>query len=111
MPHGHQEGLFENPFSDFFEDPGLGQQAAFFARQPEELSFNEQRLFENQFGRFQRQFLGDVGRQIIAGETPTERFGDLVGRTDFDEVLGSIPPGLRFGGGTSQFAPPTTFGF
>lgn len=100
----------DNPFADFLESSDIGRRAAFFGRQPQDLSFNEQRLFENQFGRFQNQFLGRLGRQIQAGEPPTARFDPFLEEFDFNQQLGVIPPALR-GVGTAQFAPPTLFGF
>ena len=105
---------FDNPFADFLgseflEQPGVGQRAAFFAQQPQGLSPNLSRLFESSFGRFQNQFLGSLGQQILGGENPTARFVPfLQGRNILDE-LRAISPGLRGGFGAGQFAPPTTF--
>lgn len=100
--------FFDNPFADFLESSDLGRRAAFFARQPTDLSFNEQRLFENQFGRFQNQFLGRLGQQIQAGEAPTARFDPFLSGFDFERELSALPPSQR-GVGIGRFAPFTSF--
>jgi hypothetical protein len=100
---------FDNPFADFLEEPGVGMQSAFFAQRPQGLSPNMSRLFESSFGRFQNQFLGSLGQQILSGETPTARWAPFIQGTDIMAELRAMAPSLRGGFGTSRFAPQTTF--
>jgi hypothetical protein len=105
---------FDNPFADFLgseflEQPGVGMQSAFFSQRPQGLSPNLSRLFESSFGRFQNQFLGSLGQQILGGENPTARFVPFLQERNILDELRALPPGIRGGFGTSQFAPQTSF--
>ena len=100
--------LLDNPFADYLEEPGFGQKASWFARQPSDMSFNEQRLFENQFGRFQNRFLGTLGQQALSGQPPTARWDPFLSGMDLEQEMSAIPPSQR-GAGTGRFTPFTTF--
>ena len=105
-----QNGFLDpSVWADFLEEPGLGMEAAFFSQAPRfGRSQTQKQFYEGQFRRFQNQFLGSLGQQILGGETPTKRFADFVQNIDFDREFRSLPPTQR-GAGVSRFNPRTRF--
>ena len=89
-----------NFFSDWLEDL---PEAAYYSAAPFQQGAGTmfgaapaaQRYFEGQFGNVQRQYMGDIGRQLRQGES----------LTDYPWTQRYTGAG-RPGAGTSQFAPP-----
>ena len=81
--------------------------------QQQGLSPNQRTFFESQFDRIFNQFTGVLGQNIQSGNDPSEfpTFEIFIQDFDFERDFLSRPPSLRFGGGTSRFAPPTQFRF
>jgi hypothetical protein len=97
----------QSPFADILEtEPDIPFQGAL---QRGNLTPNQMRQFQNQRGEVFRQFQGLLDQQIRAGLTPDLRFADFMGNFNFGREAFRTPPGQRVGGGTSQFAPKTTF--
>jgi hypothetical protein len=109
-----QNGFLDpSVWADFLEEPGLGMETAFFSQAPRfGRSPTQKQFYEGQFRRFQNQFLGSMGQQILGGEMPggmpAERFADFVQNIDFDREFRSLPPSQR-GAGVSRFNPRTRF--
>ena len=97
-----------NPFSQFLEEPGIGMRAAYMARRPTGMGFGQERQFEDMFSRFQNQYLGTLGQQIMSGEAPTARWDDFLGGLNIPQQMASMAPASR-GAGIARFAPSTTF--
>jgi len=114
----------QNAFSDFLEErPDIAYYSFQdqLARTP-----SQQRFFENQFQNIQNQYLGQLGRQLRAGNLPRRRFTDFltdygrpairggmdtvydVGPTPFQQAYYRSSPSRR-GMYPSQFAPRTRF--
>lgn len=69
-----------------------------------------QRFFQNSFQRIHDQFLGNLGQQILGGQTPTGRFSDFLQGFDFNNFAASQSPFMR-GVQNQRFAPSTRFLF
>ena len=99
--------MMQSPFADILEtEQDIPFQGAL---QRANLTPNQMRQFQNQRGEIFRQFEGLLDQQIRAGLTPDLRFADFMGNFNFGREAFRTPPSQRIGGGTSQFAPKTTF--
>ncbi len=108
-----------NPFGpDFLRDVfGENPEFAFFGaleRQRNNFSPIQQQFFPTQFQNFFDRFTGQTANALQGGtalaDLPT--FEDFIsGPNFFQNQFRGLPPSLRPGGGTSQFAPPTQFLF
>jgi hypothetical protein len=99
----------ENPFLDWL-DQGVGPQAGYqaFAGQGGQSSA-EKKFFQNQFSKVHNQFLGTLGQQVLAGQSPSNRFGNFLQNYDFGDNYNRATPrdkGQGFGY-SSRFAPQT----
>ena len=94
-----------NVFADFLEQEGLGQRSAFFGALPQAQTPNQQTFFQNQFPNVLDQFLGLLGQDIFAGQTPTQRFAPFVQQFPFAQTFASTPPSQRPGTPQRFFAP------
>jgi hypothetical protein len=94
-----------NVFADFLEQEGVGQRSAFFGALPQNQTANQQTFFQNQFQPTLDQFLGLLGQQINAGQTPTQRFNPFVQSFPFAQNFASLPPSQRPGLPQRIFAP------
>jgi hypothetical protein len=91
----------------------LGEEprAAFFSFQNQfGRSPNQRRFFQNQFAKYQNEFLGTMGRQLRQGMMPQQNFEDFLGDIPFTQRFASLPPSFR-GAQTGRFAPRTVFDF
>ena len=97
----------QSSFSDLLEDsPDIAFQGAL---QRGNLTPNLSQQFRGQRENLYNQFQGLLDQQIRQGFAPDLRFGDFIGNFDFGREAFRTPPSQRPGGGTGQFAPPTTF--
>lgn len=94
-----------NVFADFLESEGQGQRSAFFGALPAAQTANQRTFFQNQFQPTLDEFLGVLGRQIQAGQTPTQRFAPFVQQRPFAQQFAATPPSQRPGLPQRFFAP------
>lgn len=100
-------GDSQSPFTDILEEqPDLAFQGALQRANP---TPNLLRQFQNQRATLFGQFEGLQEQLIRQDRLPDLRFADFIGNFDFAREAFRTPPSQRPGGGTSQFAPPTTF--
>jgi hypothetical protein len=97
----------DSPFGDILEmEPDIPFQGAL---QRANLSPNLLQMFQGQRSNLFNQFQGLLDQQMRQGMIPNLRFGDFMGNFDFERESFRTPPSERIGGGTSQFAPRTSF--
>lgn len=106
-------------FRDVFESGEEGRRGLFRSFEGEAGKAPAERdYFKNAFQDIHNRFLGALGSQVRAGETPDIRFEDYLnqqfnptadgGLSPFTERFRSLPPSSRpFGGQTRRFAPRT----
>ena len=106
----------DSPFYSGFEKDPQGQKANYFGRLVgQNLSPNRKKWFEGQFEEVQNRYLGQLGQQVLGGQSPTLSLSDYL--TDYFAPSGtgmqdwrSMSPQSR-GEQTTRFAPPTRWNF
>ena len=78
-----------NPWSDFLEEPGAGQRAAYFSHGDKfggpNRSGRQAKFFQDSFNDLFDQYLGRLGSKVRGGEEPTERWQDYLGGLDWND--------------------------
>jgi len=100
-------GMQPFPFESLFEEDELGRRLIFQSLLPQNLSASDQRTAGNLFIPTFNQFLGQVGRDIRGGQTPTT-FANFVSN-DFNLTRGLAQQGNTTTPGLTSRT--TQFGF
>ena len=105
----------DSPFFDFFETEPQGQRANYFgqlASQPRQ-SPNQRKFFESQFEEVQNRYLGQLGKMVQGGQSPTTSLSDYL--KDYfapgggaNEDFSNATRGQRVASNT-RYAPPVQF--
>ena len=92
-----------NPFQDFLEEePG----AAYFSHQNQwGGSPAKNKYWQNQFANVYNKYLGQLGVQAQAGETPSLNWTDYLKDYDFNNQFSNLPPGYRSTSAFKTFSP------
>ena len=82
-------------------------EAAYYSAEPFQGGFapTAQRYWQGQYGNIQNQYMGELGKQLRAGQAPTKTFTDFLGDYPWTERYTAMGPRLRPGGATTRYAP------
>ena len=108
-----QNGIFDQPgfLKGLF---GLEPKMPFFGHlQNQNLSPIQNEFFQNRFQPFQNRFLGNTANFLQGGGhiNKAPSFQDFLKGINLNQEFRSMPPGIRPGGSSAQFSPPTRFLF
>ena len=65
----------------------------------------QQQYWSSQYGNVRNQFLGEMGRQLKEGQTPSMSFSDYLEKYPWTQRYTSLGPSMRPGARQSRFAP------
>ena len=98
----------QNPWAGFLEEE---PKTAYFSFSNEfggpQKSQRQQNFFRDQFSNIYNQYLGNLGRQVRAGQVPTEQFQDFMGGFDFADWYRQQTSFQQRNPNQSSFAPNT----